>query len=110
LGDAGVVHATLGEEPCGDPDVPLRPRAADATRSETLPVRALVSAADLPVDPAVAERLVECLVVGEPRRGRRSLLREDEPDAGLFAVMRAEPSPPSSCIAQDELGRVDAHL
>ena len=57
----------------------------------------------LPVDPAVAERFLERVVVGEARRLDRSLLREDEPHAVLLRVMLREPGAPGARVAHDQL-------
>ena len=67
-------------------------------------VRRVVAAPHLPVDPAVAERLLERVVVGEARRLERALLREDEPDALGLRVMLAQPRAPGGGVAHDQFG------
>ena len=59
------MHATICDQPLRDLDVPLRPGAALAAATEALVVGAGVSAAELAVDPAVAQCLFERLIVVE---------------------------------------------
>src|SRR5215211_2230141 len=109
LRETGRMHAALGGQTFRNPDVPLRPRAALSPRREPLLVRRLVAAANLAVDPPVAERLVERLVVREARRRLRALLREDEPDAVHVGVMLRQPLAPRRGVAHDQLRLLGAH-
>src|SRR5207244_3052695 len=102
------MHPALGHQPLGDARVSLRPGAPRPAGSEALAIGGLVPAADLAVDPAVAERLLERLVVGEAGRLRRALLGQHEPDPGRV-VMFAQPSPPRVGIANDQLRQLDGH-
>src|SRR5439155_5610409 len=103
------MHASLSEKALGLVGVPFRPGAPPAARRESLPVGSLVAAAGLAVDPAVTERFVEGLVVGETRGLHRALLREHQPDAVRLGVMLAQPSVPRHGITHDELGQFDGH-
>ena len=60
-----------------------RTTAARATRREALHVGAPDRACDLAVDPAVAERLLERLVIAQAGRLGRALLGQHEPDPGV---------------------------
>jgi len=103
------VHAPLHQQPLGDADVSLRPGAARTAMREPLPIGRRVAAARLAVDPTVAERLVECLIVGETCRCHGALLGEDEPDTGRVGVMLVEPLPPRSCIGEGQFRRISRH-
>ena len=81
------MHPPFGEQPLDVADVALRPLAARAPGGEALAEGALVAPAHLAVDPPVAERLVERLVVGERGRLGRALLGEHELDPDLVAVV-----------------------
>jgi hypothetical protein len=54
-------------------------------------VGGLVAAAGLAVDPAVAERFLECLVIGEAGRLCGALLCENQPRARRLHVMVGQP-------------------
>src|SRR6202050_5592114 len=60
-GQAGGQHPPFLQQTLDLGNVVLRPRAAGAPWGEALPEGELIEAADLSVDPAVAERLRECL-------------------------------------------------
>src|SRR5207253_6756026 len=67
------------------------------------------SAAGLAVDPAVAKRLLERLVVGEACRLLRALLGEHEPDPDWVGVVLCQPRPPRRGVAHDQLRQFDGH-
>src|SRR6476646_7742256 len=65
LGDSRSLHPALVDQPLGECRVALRPAAPWPPWREALKVRSLVAAANLAVDPAETDRLLEGLVVGE---------------------------------------------
>src|SRR5205823_2503886 len=106
---AGRMHPPFGQQSLGDAGVSLGPRAAPPARREALTVGGLVAATDLAVDPAVAERFLQRLVVREAGRFYRPLLGEDQPDAPWLCVVLAEPDAPGGRIADDQLRRLGGH-
>src|SRR5437764_2654898 len=103
------MHPPFGQQSLGDAGVSLGPRAAPPARREALTVGGLVAATDLAVDPAVAERFLQRLVVREAGRFYRPLLGEDQPDAPWLCVVLAEPDAPGGRIADDQLRRLGGH-
>ena len=101
------MHAPLAQQPLYMSDVALGPAAARTSRREALAVGALVAATDLTVDPAVAERLVERLLVGEASRLGSALLGEHQPHTALVAVVLAQPPPPRVGVHDDQLRQYD---
>src|SRR5947207_4926319 len=79
--------------------VDLRPLAPRPPREEALQVVRLVETPRLRVDPAVAERNLERLGVGDSRDAG-ALLRELHPHAGLLAVVGVEPLRPRAARAE----------
>src|ERR1700733_8486149 len=59
----GAMHSAAGDQSFSDRSVPLRPRASSLSRRETSPERRGVTAPQLTIDPAEADRLLERLVV-----------------------------------------------
>jgi len=108
LGDSRRLHPALAGQPLGERRVPLRPAAPCPSRSETLKVRSLVAAADLAVDPAETDRLLEGLVVGEARRRGSALLRKYEHDAGRIGVVAREPFTPSVRVRDHQFATLTA--
>src|SRR5512133_425864 len=90
---AGPAYAA-SQRPPDDFRVPLRPGTSGAARGEALTVGRLVAAPNLAVDPPVAERFFEGLVVGEVGRLLGSFLREYEPDPGRVGVVFCQPRSP----------------
>ena len=95
------MHPAFAEQPLDVVDVALRPLAARAPGGEALAEGELVAAAHLAVDPPVAERLVERLLVGERGRLGRALLGEHELDPNPVAVVLTEPSSPGGGIGDE---------
>jgi hypothetical protein len=63
LGEARDMHPALGNQSFNDAHVASRPHAARPAWSKTLLVGVLVTAPETTINPAIAERFVECLVV-----------------------------------------------
>ena len=103
---ARSMHSAGGTQPLGDGDVPLRPRAPSVSGCESSPERCAVTTSELPVDPAKADRLIECLVVGERCRVRRAPLGQNEPYALRLGVVSPQPGPPLRGISDQELGKI----
>ena len=103
LGDPGWMHATCCDQPLRDLDVPLRPGAAPAAATEALVVGVGVAAAELAVDPAVAQCLFKRLIVVETGRLDRLLLGQHEPYPRRGIMVLRQPSAPLCCIAHDQL-------
>src|SRR3954469_2309993 len=101
------MHPALGEQPFGDRRIPLRPSAAPPPRREALPVGCLVTTPDLAVDPAVAQRLLERLRVGEAGRLGSALLGKYEPHAGRLVIVPTEPFPPGASIRHQQLRQLE---
>jgi hypothetical protein len=80
FGFARWMHSAGGTQSLRNGDIPLRPRAAGVSRGESSLERDVVTTPELPIDPAEANRFVECTVVEERRRMRRTVLGEYEPD------------------------------
>ena len=78
-------------------------------RGEALPVGVLIAPADLTIDPAVAERLFERLIVGEAGRLDRAFLGQDEPDSSRVRVVLAQPGPPGGGIVHKQLRQFTRH-
>jgi hypothetical protein len=104
------MHAALGDQPLRFADIPLRPRAPLAPLREALPVRRLVALFDLTVDPPMAERLLECFVVGQARRLDYSLFGKHEPHAERVVVMLAQPRSPGVGVLDDQLRLLARHV
>src|SRR5581483_9443142 len=105
LGEPARPHLPLADQALGDLDVALRPLAARATRHEALEVVRLVEPLHLRVDPPVAERDLESLVVGDGRDAG-ALLRELEPDAVLVVLVLREPLRPRRACRKVNQGAV----
>src|ERR1700745_4011485 len=88
--DPDRMHPALDEQPFGDRGIPLRPSAAPPPRREALPVGRIVATPDLAVDPAVAQCLLERLLIGEAGRLGRALLGQHQPDAGRLVMVPTE--------------------
>src|SRR6266511_1966144 len=108
LGDSRSLHPALADQPLGECRVPLRPAAPCPPRRETLKVRSLVAAADLTVDPAETDRLLEGLVVGEARRRGSALLRNYEHDARPIGVVAREPFTPRVRVRDHQFATLTA--
>jgi hypothetical protein len=63
----------------------------------------LVAADALAVDPAVAQRLLQRLVVRQAGRVGGALLRQDQPDAVRGLVFGGEPVVPGGGVGEDVL-------
>src|SRR5207245_5203489 len=104
LGDAGGMHPAFRQQLLREPDVPPRPRALLSARAEAHDEGPLVARPTLAVDPAVAQRLVERLGVGEAGRMLSALLGQGEPDAS-GGVMITKPGSPCSVIGNGQVGQ-----
>ena len=100
------MHSAGGAQPLGDGDVPLRPRAPRVSGCESSPERCAVATPELPIDPAKADRLVECLVVGERCRVCSALLGKDEPHSLRLGLVAAQPGAPLGSINDQQLWKV----
>src|ERR1035437_7543039 len=89
--------------------VTSRPRAARPTWSKASLVGGLVAAPGLTIDPAVAERFVERLVVRKAGRLGRATLGEGKSHPDRIVVISGEPRPPRGCVSDDELWQFVAH-
>src|SRR6266511_6146525 len=65
-----------------DTDVAPGPRAPRPAGGEALAIGGIVPAPRLPVDPPVAQRFIQRLIVGEAGRLGRALPGEHQPDPG----------------------------
>ena len=83
-------------------DVPGGQGTARSTWGEALAVAADVTPADLPVDPAEAQGLVERVRVGEGRR-LTALFVQHQPDRGVVGVVVLEPGVPCLGIEDEQL-------
>src|ERR1700683_1528503 len=103
-GQAGGQHPPFLQQTLDLGNVVLRPRPAGAPWGEALPEGELIEAADLSVDPAVAERLLECLAVGEAGRLGGALLGQSQPNPRRALVVLAPPRAPGACVDDEQLG------
>src|SRR6185295_8731699 len=104
------MHSAFGEQPFGDRGVPLRPRAAPPPRCEALPIGCLVATSELAVDPAVAQRLLERLLIRQAGgRLGRALLGKHQPDAGRLVMVLTKPFPPGTSARHQQLLQLDRH-
>ena len=106
LFDSRRMHPALRAEPFGQAGISLRPDAAPSPWSETLAEGVLISAAGLPVDPAVAERLLQRHGVRQAGRAHRALLGQHHKSPIRVGVVLLQPDLPRFDIANRELGRV----
>src|SRR5207245_2948095 len=100
-------HPTGGDEAERPLAIHRRQLAVRTPRREALRVAVLAERLVDAVDPAEAERLVDRVVVGDPRLAAR-LLRIDEPDLLLTLGVAGEPAPPLGAVANVE-SRPDLH-
>src|SRR5580692_12270875 len=100
------MHSAGGAQPLGDDDVPLRPRAPSTSRRESSPERCAVATPELPIDPAKADRLVECVIVGERCRVCSALLGKDEPHSLRLGMVATQPGPPFRSISDQQLWKI----
>ena len=103
------IHPTGGVQPLGNGDVPLRPRAPSISGRESPPDDCAVTTPELPIDPAKADRLVECLVIGERCWVCSALPGKDEPHSLRLGPVAAQPGPPLAASATSNSGRSTAH-
>ena len=100
------MHSAGGAQPLGDGDVPLRPRAPLVSGCESSPERSAVTTPELPINPAKADRLVECLVVGERCWVCSALLGKDEPHSLRLGLVASQPGPPFGSISDQQLWKI----
>src|SRR5580692_1657451 len=100
------MHSAGGAQPLGDGDVPLRPRAPSTSGRESSPERFAVATPELPIDPAKADRLVECVIVGERCRVCSSLLGKDKPHSLRLGMVATQPGPPFRNISDQQLWKI----
>jgi len=74
--------------------------------SESPPERCAVTTPELPIDPAKADRLVECLVVGERCWVCRALLDKDEPHSLRLGLVATQPGPPFGSIRDQQFWKI----
>ena len=72
-------------------------------------IGALVATAQLAVDPPVAERLVERLLVGQRGRLGRALLGEHELDPDTIALVLAQPRAPGGGVGEEQFTELICH-
>jgi len=100
------MHSARNAQPLGDGDIPLRPRAPRGSRCESSPECLVVTTPQLPINPAEADRFIECFVVDERRRMCRTLLGEDEPDSFCIGVIAQQPAAPFGGIGNQKLWKI----
>ena len=104
------MHPAFGLQPFGGRRISLRPGAASSARSEALAVCGLVPTPNLAVDPPVAQRLLERLVVSEAGRLFDALLGEHQPDPLRVTVVFAKPGAPGGGVADDQFLHLCRHV
>src|SRR6516165_8232557 len=102
------MHSAGGAQPLRDGNVALGPGTPCVSWRESSPERGGVTMSELPIDPAKADRLVECLVVRERCRIRRAFLGEDEPHTLGVGVVVVQPGPPPGRISDQQLWKCSA--
>src|SRR5580700_3252699 len=100
------MHSAGGAQPLGDGDVPLRPGAPSTSGCESSAERCAVATLELPIDPAKADRLVECVIVGERRRVCSALLGKYEPHSLRPGIVATQPGPPFRSISDQHLWKI----
>src|ERR1700689_4071046 len=100
------MHSAGVAQPLGDGDVPLRPRAPSTSGRESSPERYAVATPELPIDPAKADRLVECVIVGNRRGWCSPLLGKDEPHSLRLGTVATQPGPPFRSVSDQQLWKI----
>ena len=108
LGEARSPHPSLRDQPLGDPDIPLRPGSTRSPRREPHHPGLGVAPASLPIDPAVAERLLQRCRMGETG-ALRSLASKDEPNSARRRVVRFKPGTPGHGVSDQQLRSFRCH-
>jgi hypothetical protein len=104
------VHPALLDQPPDVRHVASRPRAACGPWGEALAVgRPAAGSADLAVDPAEAQRLVQRLGVDQGGRFGGALARQGQPDSGGVGVVLVQPTAPPGGIGHGQLGQLGGH-
>src|SRR6185369_515403 len=104
--EASRLHPPRRDETRHMPCVEARPAAARTARAEPLQPRVLIHRPLLAVDPAVTERAVEGLRVGDGAPAR-ALLVDAEPNARRLRVIPGQPGVPClrRCEGEDRILR-----
>src|ERR1700722_2385853 len=100
------MHSTGGAQALGDGDVSLRPRTPRVSGCESSPECCAVTTPELPINPAKADRLVECLVVGERCGVCSALLGKDEPHSFRRGPVASQPGPPFRSISDQQFWKI----
>ncbi len=103
---AGSMHSTGGDQPLSDGSVPLRPRTARPSRRKAPSIRDGVTAPQLSINPAEADRLGKRLVVRDGGRLDRSLFRHHQPDSRRIGMMVAQPPSPFVSVPNQKLWKI----
>src|SRR5580692_10027780 len=100
------MHSAGGAQSLGNGDVSLRPRAPSVSGCESSLERYAVTTPELPIDPAKADRLVECLLVGKRCRVCSALLGKDEPHSLRPGLVATQPGPPFGSISDQQFWEI----
>src|SRR5262249_38382756 len=103
------LHSPPRDEPRGTVNVPLRPGARRPPGREALPVAPRFAATQLTVDPAVAERLLQGLLVRQSSQRTSASLRQHQPHPCRRRMVTSEPGRPRRSIPHDQLGQIATH-